>query len=108
MVEYSLNYDSIFGSLADPTRRDMLRRVALGELTISELAAPYKLTFGAVSKHLLVLEKAKIITKRRRGKEQLVSLDPTALKIAANLISEYEALWEERFNRLDNVLKDIN
>jgi len=78
MVEYAFSLDSTFGALADPTRRDILRRVSSAELSISQIDRSYNLTFAAVSKHLKVLEKARLITKRKQGKEQLVSLAPQA------------------------------
>jgi DNA-binding transcriptional ArsR family regulator len=107
MVEYTLSLDSIFSSLADPTRRDILRRLINQELTISEIAKPYDLTFAAVSKHLKVLEKAQLIIKRRRGKEQMVQVSPLALKDAADYLEKYRQLWGERFQSLDKLLKEI-
>lgn len=106
MVEYTLTLDSIFGSLADPTRRDILKRVAKRELSVSEVARPYDLTLAAVSKHLKILERAKLIIKRRRGKQQLVQLSPTAFKDAANYLKHYEVLWNERFDALEKYLKE--
>jgi DNA-binding transcriptional ArsR family regulator len=105
MVEYALQLDAIFGSLADPTRRDILRRVATAELSISEIAASYNLTFAAISKHLKILEKANLIRKRRQGKQQLVQIAPTALKNATTYLESYEKLWNERFNALEALLK---
>src|SRR5882724_8169330 len=99
MVEYTLSLDSIFGSLADPTRRDILARLTKNELSVGEIAQPYDVTLAAVSKHLKVLEKAKLIIKRRRGKEQMVSLAPQALADAAEYLQWYRNLWE---NRLDS------
>src|SRR3954469_2817689 len=90
MVEYALSLDNIFASLADPTRRDILKRVSQTELSVGELAQPYDLTFAAVSKHLKVLEQAKLIIKRRRGKEQLVSLAPQALADATEYLAWYQ------------------
>jgi DNA-binding transcriptional ArsR family regulator len=107
MVEYALNLDSIFGSLADVTRRDILQRVLDRELTVSEVAAPYDMSLAAVSKHLKILEHARLIVKRRRGKQQLVTAAPEAVKTAADYLQEYEALWEERFSALDTLLKEI-
>ena len=108
MVEYSLDYDAIFYSLADATRRDMLRRlIDARELTVGELAKKYRLTFAAISKHLKVLEKARLINKRKDGRMQLVSLNPFALKSVEEYIRQYEALWTERFDTLDEVLKDL-
>ncbi len=104
MVEYTLYLDSIFSSLADATRRDILRRVSLAELSISEIAAPYNLTFAAISKHLKVLEKAKLIIKKRRGKEQIVHLAPRALSEASDYLLWYQKFQEERLDSLDNYL----
>jgi len=109
MVEYSnanLELDALFHSLADGTRRDMLRRVSQKPLTISELADSYTMSFAAIAKHVSVLERAKLVSKQRRGKEQVVSVAPKAIKIAASHLKQYEKLWNERFNRLDTLLKD--
>lgn len=106
MVEYTLNLDTVFSSLADPTRRDILQRVSREELSVGEIAAPYDLTFAAVSKHLKVLERAKLIMKRRKGKEQMVHLTPQALANADDYLSQYRRMWEDRFNNLENYLKE--
>jgi len=105
MVEYTLQLDDVFASLADPTRRDILRRVSERQLTISEIALPYNLTFAAVSKHLKVLERARLIIKRRRGKQQLVTLTPQTLKAADDYLEFYRDLWERRLDSLDKYLK---
>jgi DNA-binding transcriptional ArsR family regulator len=107
MVEYTLSLDSIFASLADPTRRDILRRLINQELSISDIAKPYDITFAAVSKHLMVLEKARLIIKQRRGKEQMVQVSPLAIKDAADYLENYRLLWDERFQSLDKLLKEI-
>jgi DNA-binding transcriptional ArsR family regulator len=107
MVEYTLSLDSIFSSLADPTRRDILRRLITQELSISELAKPYDITFAAVSKHLKVLERAQLIIKKRRGKEQMVQVSPLALKDAADYLESYRLLWDERFQSIDKLLKEM-
>jgi DNA-binding transcriptional ArsR family regulator len=107
MVEQTLSLDTIFSSLADSTRRDMLRRLVNQELTISELAKPYDLTFAAVSKHLKVLERAQLVIKRRRGKEQMVSVAPQSLKDAAEYLENYRLLWDDKFQRLDQILNNM-
>ncbi len=104
IVEYVSSLDSIFGSLADPTRRDILRRVSGRELSIGEIAKAYDLTFAAVSKHLMVLERAKLIIKRRNGKEQMVSTTPHALAEATEYLEWYRQFMETQFNSLDNYL----
>lgn len=108
MVELSLNpLDAIFGSLADPTRRDILKRVAKKEMSISAIAKHYKLTFAAISKHLKVLEHAKLIIKRRKGKEQIVQLSPAAIQDAADYLKEYEKLWNNRLDALERYLASL-
>jgi DNA-binding transcriptional ArsR family regulator len=105
MVEQSLYLDNLFGSLADPTRRDILRRLMDAQYSIRQIAAKYDISFAAVAKHISVLEKAKLIVKERKGKEQIVSIAPATLKDASAYLTQYEALWRERFNRLDDILK---
>ena len=78
MVERTAQLDLVFGALSDVTRRDILRRVAKKELSVSEIASSYDLSFAAVAKHLVVLEKARLVTKRRQGKLQVAALAPAA------------------------------
>jgi DNA-binding transcriptional ArsR family regulator len=106
MVEYIFSLDNVFSALADPTRRDILARVARQELSIGEVAKHYDLTFAAVSKHLKVMERAKLIIKRRRGKEQIVYVSPTALKSADDYLEFYRQFWESRLDSLDQYLKE--
>jgi DNA-binding transcriptional ArsR family regulator len=106
MVEYTLSLDSIFSSLADPTRRDILRRVSTDELSVGEIAKPYDLTFAAVSKHLMVLQKAKLVIKRRRGKEQMISLAPQALADAADYLQWYRQFMGERYDALEKYINN--
>lgn len=105
MVEYVLDLNSVFGSLADATRRDILQRLKAGGLTVSEIARPYKLTLAAISKHLMVLEQARLVVKQRRGKEKFVELSPQALAQADVYIEQYRAFWEQRFDVLEVVLE---
>lgn len=107
MVEYTLQLDTIFGSLADATRRDILKRVAKHALTVSEIAEHYKMTLAAISKHLKILERAKLIVKHRDGKQQIVALSPTTLKDAAVYLQYYERFWNDRFDSLETYLKTI-
>ncbi|MCL4394149.1 MAG: metalloregulator ArsR/SmtB family transcription factor [Chloroflexi bacterium] len=96
--------------MADPTRRDILKRVSRskGALSVSEIADAYhrQMSLAAVSKHLRVLEKARLVTKQRRGKQTLVSLSPPALHSASDYLRQFERLWEERFDRLEEILKE--
>jgi DNA-binding transcriptional ArsR family regulator len=107
MVEHTFSLDSVFSSLSDSTRRDILKRVCGEELSVGQVAKPYSLTFAAVSKHLKVLEGANLITKKRRGKEQIVSAVPLTLKQAEDYLSNYKALWEERYDQLEKLLKTV-
>ena len=104
MVEYIMDLNAIFGSLADPTRRDILSRVALHELSVSEIANHYNTSLAAISKHLQILHKAKLIVKRRRGKQQLVAAAPLAFKEASDYLDIYQTLWNERFDALEILL----
>jgi len=106
MVNYATSLDMVFGSLADPTRRDILDRLRLGELNVSEVAEPYHMSLPAISKHLKILEQAKLIVKRREGRERIVALEATAMQQAADYVGQYERIWNERFDRLDKLLKE--
>ena len=106
MVERELYLNNLFGSLADPVRRDILQRLISAQYTVSQLAANYEMSLAAVAKHLNVLERAKLVIKQRRGKEQVVSIAPAALHDANEYLARYEALWNNRFEALDNILKE--
>jgi DNA-binding transcriptional ArsR family regulator len=106
MVEYTINIDSVFASLADATRRDILRRVLREEQSVGELAASYKpLTFAAVAKHISVLEAARLVEKKRQGRQQIISANGKAIAVAARTLTEYQVLWDRRFASLDALLK---
>ncbi len=98
--------DRIFQALADSTRRDIVRRVLEREQSVSELAERYAMSFAAVQKHVAVLERAALVTKQRRGREQLVSANPEALRRAAELLDQYEDLWRHRVTRIDGILAE--
>jgi DNA-binding transcriptional ArsR family regulator len=106
MVECFIPLDLVFHSLADATRRDMLRRLSRAEQTISALAAPYAVSLAAIAKHIGVLEKAGLVTKERTGKEKVVRLVPGTLKAAEAHFSEYEKLWAARYDALEALLAD--
>lgn len=108
MVEYVSELDLVFGSLSDPTRRDILARVARGEFSVGELVKFYDLSFAAVSKHLKVLEQAKLIIKRKEGKKQMVTLAPGALRSADEYLEQYRQMWQSRFDKLENLLNEEN
>ena len=98
--------DDLFHALADATRRDILRRSVEGELSVSRLAEAYPMSFAAVQKHVVVLERAGLVTKERRGREQLVRTDPDALNRARQALDELEAVWRERVARMSDLLTD--
>lgn len=97
----------IFGALADPTRRAILERLATGEATVGELRAPFSMSQPAISKHLKVLEQAGLVSRRRQGTANLSRLEPEALREADDWLERYRAIWEERFDRLDEVLAEL-
>jgi DNA-binding transcriptional ArsR family regulator len=107
MVEYNATLDDIFHSLSDPTRRDILRRLQPREQSVGELAAHYNLTFAAVSKHLQVLERAKLVRKRKSGREQRATLSPKGLKQADKYLEPYRKMWEGRLSRLETYLLKV-
>lgn len=92
-------------ALADSTRRSILARVAQAELSIGEIASCYGLTLAAISKHIKVLEKARLVVKRRRGKQQLVIIVPDSLEAAQEHIARYAGMWQQRFDKLDTLLQ---
>ena len=105
MVEYNTpSLDRIFQSLADATRRDILKRLSREEQTVSELAQPYAMSLAAIAKHIGVLERASLVAKERSGKERVVRLVPATLKAAEEHLSEYEKLWAARFDALEALL----
>ena len=98
--------DAFFHALADRTRRDILRRVLAGEHSVSTLAAKYDMSFAAVQKHVAVLERAGLISKRRHGREQLASGDVEALRSVASMLGELEEVWRGRISRIDDLLNE--
>ncbi len=96
--------DAWFHALADRTRRDILRRVLAGEHSVSVLARSYDMSFAAVQKHVAVLERAGLLTKRRQGREALASGDVEAVRSVGVMLTELEALWRGRISRMDELL----
>ena len=97
--------DRIFQALSDPTRRALLRQVAGGEQTVSDLAEPHALTFAAVSKHVKVLEAAALVNRRRAGSFQMITLNPEALKSADQWLRFYQRFWTTRLDNLKSLLE---
>lgn len=98
--------DAFFHALADRTRRDILRRVLAGEHSVTALAASYDMSFAAVQKHVAILERAGLVTKRRQGREQLASGDVTAVRAVASMLEELEEIWRGRIDRIDTLLNE--
>jgi DNA-binding transcriptional ArsR family regulator len=96
-----------FSALADPTRRAILARLALGETSVTELAEPFEMSMPAVSKHLRVLESAGLVERSRHAQYRPVKLRAEPLKQAAGWIEDYRRFWEESFDRLDEYLKRV-
>ena len=97
--------DELFRALADPTRRDILRRCVDGEPSVSRLAQAYPMSFAAVQKHVAVLERAGLVTKERRGREQLVRTDADAVGRARQALDELETTWRGRVERMSDLLQ---
>ncbi|MEA3552349.1 MULTISPECIES: ArsR/SmtB family transcription factor [Micrococcaceae] len=98
--------DRLFQALADATRRDIVRRVTAGEYSVSGLAALYDMSFAAVQKHVAVLERASLVTKEKRGREQIVRGNHEGLQKARRLLDEYEAIWRQRVDRIADILAE--
>ena len=96
-----------FAALADPTRRAILSRLALGEASVTELAKPFDLSLPGVSKHLKVLQRAGLVTQSRSAQWRPCRLEASRLKEASDWVGEYRRFWDESFERLDDVLKDL-
>ena len=96
-----------FAALADPTRRAILARLAQGEATVTELASPFAMTLPAISKHLKVLERAGLITRGREAQWRPCRIDAAPLKGVADWVGAYRALWDGRFDRLDDYLRQM-
>lgn len=96
--------DRMFRALADRTRRDIVRRTLVREVSVSDLAARYEMSFAAVQKHVSVLTAAGLVTKEPRGRERIVRGNPEAIRRAQSLLDGYERMWRDRVDRLHAVL----
>jgi DNA-binding transcriptional ArsR family regulator len=107
MVKYSdLDLDATFGALADATRRSILAHLAQGEASVSDLAAPFEISLPGVAKHLRVLERAKLITRRKEGRINRCRLVAEPMKDAADWIEHYRQFWEQQFDALARFLDE--
>jgi DNA-binding transcriptional ArsR family regulator len=96
-----------FAALADPTRRAILARLAAGEASVKELAEPFDMTLPAVTKHLKVLQRAGLITQGRRAQWRPCRLEAKPLQEVADWVEQYRRFWEERLDRLDEYLREL-
>ena len=103
----STQLDQIFHSLADGTRRDILERISLEELSVSDIAHPYDMSLAAVSKHLSVLENANLIKRKRQGKKFMLRTRPRKLKLVDNWIQFYRKFWKESLDKMDSYLTSL-
>jgi DNA-binding transcriptional ArsR family regulator len=102
----SLALDHTLAALADPTRRAILRRLARGEARVTEVAAPFAMSLNAVSKHIQVLERAKLVKRRREGREHFLSFDPKPLDAASQWIERQRTFWNARLDALEEALRE--
>lgn len=98
--------DRIFGALADPTRRDIVVRVLRAGASVTELSRHYEMSFAAVQKHVAVLERAQLVVKEPRGRQQIVHGRPEQVRAAARLLEEYEEIWRGRIDRIEDLLAE--
>ena len=106
-VQLDLNLDAAFGALADPTRRALLRRLAVGEATVNELAEPFEMSQPAISKHLKVLERAGLISRGRDAQRRPAKAEMEPIKQLSDWLREYRKAWEANFSRLDFLLGEM-
>ncbi len=107
MIVRQDDLDATFTALADPTRRAIVARLARGDATVNELAAPFSMTLPGISKHLKVLERCGLISRTRRAQFRPCHLEGEALDSAVNWIEQNRRVWTERFDKLDGHLRDI-
>ncbi|MBQ0902253.1 helix-turn-helix transcriptional regulator [Micromonospora sp. U21] len=98
---------AVFAALADPTRRAILARLATGAATVNELAEPFPISVQAISKHLNVLERAGLIVRTREAQWRRCRLDPAPLRTLAEWVEQYRRLWDDRYDTLDDYLRDL-
>ena len=106
-MEAGLHLSSTFSALADPTRRAILARLSLGDASVTELAKPFEMSVRAVSKHVAVLERAGLIKRGRDAQKRPSRLQVAPLRAIDDWLASYRRLWEERFDRMEEVLKRI-
>ncbi|HET7686004.1 MAG TPA: metalloregulator ArsR/SmtB family transcription factor [Candidatus Limnocylindria bacterium] len=105
-MQATFDHDRLFAALADGTRRDIVRRAIDAQEGVAELAAHYPMSFAAVQKHIAILERAGLVTKRRIGRRKVVRTNPVGLATARRLLDQYEALWRGRIDRMTDLITD--
>lgn len=111
MVKYTQSVSSeeqidlIFHSLSDPTRRGILQRLAVSELTVTEIAKPYEMSLPAISKHLKILEQARLVGRSKHGREHQIHLEAKGLQKGADYIAFYKKFWNTRLGNLEKFLR---
>jgi DNA-binding transcriptional ArsR family regulator len=108
MVNYNRRLDTVFQALADPTRRALVAALARGQASVTELARPHRMSLPAVMKHLGVLQRAGLVTQRKRGRVRRCRLAARPLQQAQAWIAQYRAFWETQFDALDRYLAQQN
>jgi DNA-binding transcriptional ArsR family regulator len=103
-MQVHFDHDRIFSALADVTRRDIVRRAIDGDEGVAELARHYSMSFAAVQKHIAVLERAGLVTKRRIGRRKVVRTNVEGLRVARRLLNQYEELWRGRIERMTDLI----
>jgi DNA-binding transcriptional ArsR family regulator len=107
MVVDNRHADLVFRALSDSTRRDILRRTMLGEHSVTALANHYPMSFAAIQKHVAVLERARLVAKRREGREHLVRANIETVRVAQALLDRFEETWKGRIERFGEVLAEM-
>lgn len=98
----------LFQALANPTRRAILERLAEGEATVNELAEPFDMSLPAISRHISVLEETGLISQGQRAQYRPCTFDPRPLRKVAKWTDQYREIWEERFDRMENYIKQLD
>ena len=100
------DFDRMFGALSDATRRDIMRRAIDGEEGVAELASHYPMSFAAVQKHVAILERAGLVSKKRIGRRKVVRTNVEGLRVARRLLDRYEDLWRDRIDRMTDLVTE--
>jgi DNA-binding transcriptional ArsR family regulator len=105
-MQVLLDTDRVFSALADATRRDIVRRAIEGDEGVAELAGHYPMSFAAVQKHVAILERAGLVTKRRHGRRKVVQTNLAGLHVARRLLDRYEEQWRDRISRMTEIVAE--